>query len=270
MAKLPTNSDIPNLLWSFGKLDVNSDNYTTQVGNILKSINELRTHPVTTTMSAEKIDKWTSYVTGLENIIKTMSEADVYVKKMDNILKLLDDIRSHEVRNLMGSEKLVKWDQHVTALEDLIRGSKSDGIYDDILSRADKVGNAMTLLAAASEGLEFIPVIPDDLHSRDNDSDDSLPPLEMHTKTRNPDKDVVSDANRPRAAQVCSALTLFGAASEAAAREGLEFRPLIPDDLDSRDNDSDDSLPPLEMHTSTRYHDEDVVYDDIPFYGKNE
>ena len=196
MAKLTTNSDIANLMWSFEKLDVNSDDYTTKVENILKSINDLRTHEVTSTMSAEKVDQWTNYVTGLENIIKTMSEADDYVRKMNKILKSLDDLRTGEVTTLMDSEKLVQWNKYVTGLEDIIRSCASDSNYDELRTRARNVRSTVTLYAATMRGLEFIPVIVDDIYSRDNDSDtdSELPPLEMNnTMKRYPDEDVVYD-----------------------------------------------------------------------------
>ena len=195
MDNLTAKTDIANLMWSFENLDVKAEDYTTKLENILKSINDLRTAEVTTTMSPEKVDQWNNYVTGLENIIRTRSEADDYVRKVHKILKSIDDLRTGEVTTLMDSEKLVQWNKYVTALEDMIRGCTSDSTYDELRTRARNVRSAVTLFAAASEGLEFIPVIVDDLDSRDNDSDtDSLPPLEMNnTMKRYPDEDVVYD-----------------------------------------------------------------------------
>ena len=57
MDNLTAKTDIANLMWSFENLDVKAEEYPTKVENILKSINDLRTAEVTTTMSPEKVDQ---------------------------------------------------------------------------------------------------------------------------------------------------------------------------------------------------------------------
>ena len=185
-------TEIANLMWSFENLDYEDDAYTANVDKILNSINDLRAAEVTTVMSPEKLVKWDHYVTGLEDIIRSRYEVDDYRKKMRHILKSLNDLRSAEVTTLMSSEDILQWNKHVTGMEDIVASvCAADPKLDELKTRAKKVRSAVTLVGAAMQGLEFIPVILDD----DNDSSDpDMPPLEKNNTMQGyPDEDIVYD-----------------------------------------------------------------------------
>ena len=172
-----TKTDIASLMWEFANMDVQDDDYTSKVEKILKSLNDLRTDEVTTLMSPDKLVEWNHYVTGLENIIRGGSENSNAVNTPSGACtsdSTLDEPRTR-ARNVRAS------------------GIPSEGAeisaFCTTYSKLDKTlmrDRKVILYGATMKGLEFIPVILDDIFSRDNDSDTDpeMPPLEKTKKKK--------------------------------------------------------------------------------------
>ena len=170
-------TDIASLMWEFENMDVQDDDYTSKVEKILKSLNDLRTDEVTTLMSPDKLVEWNNYVTGLENIIRSGSENSNEVNTPSAVCtsdSTLDETRTR-ARNVracgISSERA-----------DLSAFCATYSKLDETRMRDRKV----ILYGATMKGLEFIPVILDDIFSRDNDSDTDpeMPPLEKTKKKK--------------------------------------------------------------------------------------